>query len=281
MRISHHEIDLLINEDVPYIDLTCSLLGIDSQRAKISYITREDGVVAGSEQVQKMFEIEGITLTHIKPSGTSIHKGDLLIAGEGTAKAIHTIWKIGQNVLDYCSGIASTTRKMADICAKAERKIALLTTRKNIPGTKQLAIAGIMAGGAMPHRLGLSETVLIFAQHRKFFQDDAALAAKIAEIRHLAIEKRIVIEADNLNEALRFSSMGADIIQFDKMSVTALLEAVPVLRKQFPHIRILAAGGINPQNIHEFITTDVDGIVTTAPYYAKALDVKVEIEPLN
>lgn len=281
MHIKNEEIENLINEDVPYIDLTCTLLGINTQIATISYITREDGIVAGSEHVQKMFELEGVTLTHIKPSGTRIVKGDVLISGQGPAAAIHTVWKIGQNVLDYCSGIASTTRKMVDMCESSPRKIALLTTRKNIPGTKKLAIAGIMAGGAMPHRLGLSETILIFEQHRQFFQDDAALSAKISEIKHLAIEKRIVIEADNLEEALRFADMGADIIQFDKMSVTDLLKAVPIVRAQYPSIKILAAGGIHPQNIYEFTTTDIDGIVTTAPYYAKALDVRVDIKPLT
>ncbi len=280
MHIKNEDIENLINEDVPYIDLTCALLGINTQIATISYITREDGIVAGSEHVKQMFELEGITLTHIKPSGTRIAKGDTLISGQGPAAAIHTVWKIGQNVLDYCSGIASTTRKMVDICEASPRKIALLTTRKNIPGTKKLAISGIMAGGAMPHRLGLSETILIFEQHRQFFPDDAALSAKISEIKHLAVEKRIVIEADNLEEALRFADMGADIIQFDKVSVSDLLEAVPILRSRFPHLRILAAGGITLQNIHEFTTTDIDGIVTTAPYYAKALDVKVVIKSL-
>ena len=69
MHIKNEDIDNLINEDVPYIDLTCALLGINTQIATISYITREDGIVAGSEHVKQMFELEGITLTHIKPSG--------------------------------------------------------------------------------------------------------------------------------------------------------------------------------------------------------------------
>lgn len=280
MHITHYEIDQLINEDVPYIDLTCSLLGIHTQQTQIRYITREAGVVAGTEFVQKMFQNLGITCADIKSSGTAIAQGDVLISGIGSAQDIHTVWKIAQNVLDYSSGIASTTRKMADICEQQPRKVALLTTRKNIPGTKKLAINAIIAGGAIPHRLGLSETVLIFEQHRKFFPNDDALAAKIAEIKHLSVEKKIVIEADNIDEALRFATIGADIIQFDKVSPDLLSEAVPILHTQFPHLQILAAGGINPGNIAQFAATGVDGIVTTAPYYAKALDVKVEIVPL-
>lgn len=281
MFIKTDDIERLISEDMPYIDLTCSLLGIQTQSTKIEYRTREAGVVCGTEVVLKMFQQLGITCLEMKPSGTKIAPNDLLISGTGSAEAIHTVWKIAQNILDYSSGIASTTHKMAVVCANAPEKIALLTTRKNIPGTKSLAIAGIMAGGAMPHRLGLSETILIFKQHRAFFKDDAALGAKIAEIKHLACEKRIVIEADNLEEALRFVAMGAEIIQFDKVSVADLKVAVPALKAQFPSIRILAAGGINPGNIAEFVTTGVNGIVTTAPYYAKALDVKVDITPIE
>lgn len=280
MNIQEREIQRYLDEDMPYIDLTCTLLEIDIQPAKIEYISRDAGVVAGTEVVQKLFEKLDIELISILPSGTKIAPGDLLIAGKGSADQIHAIWKVGQNILDYTSGIASTTRKMVDLCEKGEKKVPLLTTRKSAPGTKHLAITGIMAGGAMPHRLGLSETILIFEQHRQFFKDDQALKAKIDEIKHLAIEKRIVIEADNLEEALRFAKMGVDIIQFDKVSPEDLKIAIPQLKELFPNLRILAAGGINPMNIHTFVETGVDGIVTTSPYYAKALDVKVNITAL-
>ncbi len=270
-------IERLIEEDIPYIDLTSQLLGIDQAPAEIDYITRMAGVVAGTEIVAKLCRHLDIELMSMKRSGEALSAGDSLLKARGSGAAIHTLWKVGQNILDYSSGVATMTRKMVDICEAASPKVALLTTRKSIPGTKSLAIAGIVAGGAVPHRLGLSETILIFKQHRQFLGSDAALADKIAEIRHLACEKRIVIEADTLEEARRFAKMGVDIIQFDKLSVETLKLAVAELRSKYPTLHILAAGGINGSNVAQYCETGVNGIVTTAPYYAKALDIKVEI----
>lgn len=46
--------------------------------------------------------------------------------------------------------------------------VAVVTTRKSFPGAKRIAIKAIIAGGALPHRLGLSETILPFKQHTAF-----------------------------------------------------------------------------------------------------------------
>ncbi len=277
MYMTSEEVNRLIREDTPYFDLTSELLDIKNQMAEITYLTRDDGVVCGTETVAMMFKQLGIDLVEIKSSGTAVSSKDVLLKGRGKSEAIHTVWKIGQNVIDYTSGVATLTHKMVQICNQASPKIALLTTRKSIPGTKHLAIAGILAGGAIPHRLGLSETILIFKQHRDAFKDDEALAQKLAEIKHLACEKKIVIEADNLEEGLRFAKLGADAIQFDKLSPADLSNAVNTMRTEFPNIKLLGAGGINLSNIADYCKTGVEGLVTTSPYYAKALDVKVDI----
>ena len=47
MFVTTAAIERLIEEDIPYIDLTSELLGIDQAPAEIRYITRMDGVVAG------------------------------------------------------------------------------------------------------------------------------------------------------------------------------------------------------------------------------------------
>lgn len=277
MFMTTEEMERFIREDVPYIDLTSTLLGIEQTATEIQYITRSGGFVAGTEIVAKLCERLGIEVLSMKSSGTRIHACDQLLTAKGWGDAIHTLWKVGQNILDYTSGVASTTRKMVDICQHAPQKVALLTTRKSIPGTKALAIHGIVAGGAVPHRLGLSETILIFKQHRQFFKDDAALSQRLSEIRHLTCEKKIVIEADHLEEAIRFAKMPIDAIQFDKLTPEQLSAAVMHMRAHHPQLTLLGAGGINLSNIEAYAQTEVDGLVTTAPYYAKALDIKVNI----
>lgn len=276
--ISINEIDRLINEDVPYIDLTSWTLGIKEQVGQITYFTRDDAVVCGTEEVRAIFDRLHIEMDHMVPSGRQVIAGSELITGTGRAEDLHMAWKVGQNILDSCSGIATKTKKMVDIVKAANPNMAILTTRKGFPGTKALATKAIMAGGAMPHRLGLSETILIFKQHLNFIGGFDGLLNKLPEIKAECCEKKIIVEATTLDQAFNLCQAGVDGIQFDKMSVTELINAVNNLRAEFPDKVLLAAGGINETNIAEYAKTNVNGLVTTSLYSAKPIDVGVRIE---
>jgi molybdenum transport protein len=276
--ISINEIDRLINEDVPYIDLTSWTLGIREQVGQITYFTRDDAVVCGTEEVRAIFDRLHIEMDHMVPSGRQVIAGSELIIGTGRAEDLHIAWKVGQNILDNCSGIATKTKKMVDIVKAANPNMAVLTTRKGFPGTKALATKAIMAGGAMPHRLGLSETILIFKQHLNFIGGFESLLNKLPEIKAECCEKKIIVEATTLDQALDLCRAGVDGIQFDKMSVSDLSNAVNNLNEEFPDKVLLAAGGINETNIAEYAKTNVNGLVTTSLYSAKPIDIGVRIE---
>lgn len=276
--IAINEIDRLINEDVPYIDLTSWALGIREQVGQITYFTRDDAVVCGTEEVRAIFDRLHIEMDHMVPSGRQVIAGSELITGTGRAEDLHMAWKVGQNILDSCSGIATKTKKMVDIVKAANPNMAILTTRKGFPGTKALATKAIMAGGAMPHRLGLSETILIFKQHLNFIGGFDGLLKKLPEIKAECCEKKVIVEATTLDQAIELCRAGVDGIQFDKMSVAELINAVKNLRDEFPDKVLLAAGGINETNIAEYAQTNVNGLVTTSLYSAKPIDVGVKIE---
>jgi len=171
LYLSTDEIDRLIKEDVPYIDLTSWTLGIREQHGNIKYFTREDAVVCGTEEVRQIFDRLHIDTDLFVASGQKVKAGDELITGNGRAEDLLMAWKVGQNILDHCSGIATNTRKIVDAVKCCNSNVSILTTRKGFPGTKGLAIKSIMAGGAMPHRLGTSETILIFKQHMTLLED--------------------------------------------------------------------------------------------------------------
>ncbi|KNZ43488.1 ModD protein [Acetobacterium bakii] len=275
--ISINEIDRLINEDVPYIDLTSWSLGIKEQPGEITYFTREDATVCGTEEVRAIFDRLRIETRSIISSGQKVSAGAELISGTGRAQDLHIAWKVGQNILDSCSGIATKTRRMVDVVKSCNPKMAVLTTRKGFPGTKALATKAIMAGGAMPHRLGLSETILIFKQHMNFIGGFEGLLNKLPEMKTECCEKKVIVEAATLEQAISLCRAGADGIQFDKMGVEELIKAVDVLRNEFPSSVLLAAGGINETNIAAYAKTNVNGIITTSLYSAKPIDIGVKI----
>jgi len=280
MFISIEEIDRFIKEDVPYIDLTSWSLGIQDQRGSISYFTREESVVCGTEEVRMIFERFNIKPEQMAPSGTNVKPGDELISGAGRGCDIFMAWKVGQNILEHCSGIATKTRQLVKLVKEVNPHATILTTRKGFPGTKALSVKAVMAGGAVPHRLGLSETVLIFKQHINYIGGFDALLFRIPALKNECCEKKILVETNDYNEAKKLCEAGVDGIQFDKIPAADLKDIVEKLKKEFPKVILLAAGGINEKNAAEYAQAHIDGIVTTSLYSAKPVDIGVNIKVL-
>jgi molybdenum transport protein len=279
--ISDETISRLIKEDVPYIDLTTMLLGIGRKQGRIVFSTREDGVLAGSEEVLRIFQKLDIKAVRCLESGAAMKKGETIIAGEGKAENLHMAWKVCQNILEYCCGIATRTRQLLDNAREVNPSIEVVATRKIFPGTKELTLKSVLAGGAYPHRLGLSETILIFKQHWNFLGGYEGLLEKIGEIKKTACEKKIIIESDSFDEAMKAAAAGADGIQFDKVSPGDLKGWVEKIKAAHPGIIVIAAGGINQNNVREYAGTGIDAIVTTAVYFCKPADIKVVIDKID
>jgi molybdenum transport protein len=148
-----------------------------------------------------------------------------------------------------------------------------------MPGCKDLLVEAVMVGGAFPHRLGLSETVLVFDHHMKFLGGFDEFVKRIPVFRSRCIEKKLFVEA-SAEQALTLAAAGVDGIQFDKVPVDELTGLVAELRAVNPHVTLIAAGGINPQNAATYAATGVDGLATTAPFSAKPLDMSVHMTAL-
>lgn len=193
------------------------------------------------------------------------------------AGALHKAWKISQNIFEYMSGIATYTSRLVKNAKAINPNISISTTRKNFPGAKEIMLKAVMCGGGVPHRLGLFDSILIFEQHLNFFTDKAELEKSFKKLKHEFIEKKIAVEVENFQQAKYFASLGANILQCEKMDFELLKECV-ALKKEFPHLLLSATGGIHEENIADFTKCGVDFIVTSSPYHAKPVDIKVKIE---
>lgn len=268
----------MIREDVGLIDMTTVGLGIGSHKAKISFASKEPIVLCGVEFVDEMCRKLGLETHVYKACGDRLEAGELILEAYGRADAAHKAWKVSQNILEFLSGIATKTHTMITLAREVNPKIELLTTRKIFPRTKELALKAIYAGGGAHHRLGLYDSVLVFKQHRVFFESEAAFEAQFAKMKHEFLEKKIVVEVESFEEARYFARLGADVLQCEKMSIEALSECVKILKTEFPSLLFSATGGVSEKNIGEYASTGVDFIVTSSPYHAKPADIRVVIE---
>lgn len=274
-----NDIQRFIEEDAPYGDLTTHLLGIGHLPGEISFTTRHDTTLCGTEEAARLLEQCGCTMCQITPSGSSVPPGETFLRASGPASALHTGWKVAANLLEYASGIATRTAGIVCAARTINPQISILTTRKTFPGTKKLAIKAICSGGALPHRLGLSETILVFKQHTTFLGGLDTFLEQINTLKQQAIETKLIVEADSSEEALLIAKSMADVIQIDKIPPAELSYVVQAIRQRNNSIKISATGGINQQNVAAYAASGVDMLVLSSVYFGKPADIGVTIKP--
>lgn len=258
-------------DDVPCGDLTTDALRIGPMAARVAFLARQPMVVCASEEAVRLIELAGARARLASPSGASIGPADLILTAEGPACSLHRAWKTAQTLIEWASGIASATAAMV----AAAGDVPVACTRKNVPGTKALSAKAVRSGGGVMHRLGLSETLLLFPEHRRFL--DEAPASTIQRLRRGQPEKKIVVEVSCLEEALIWAEAGADVLQLEKFTP----DAVAACRASLQQMEILsrpllaAAGGIRVDNAAAYVAARVDILVTSAPYTAPPKDVQV------
>ncbi|WP_036262115.1 ModD protein [Methylocapsa aurea] len=270
-------LDQFLADDAPFLDLTTHFLGLGGKTGRMSFAAREAMVLACAEEAARIVERAGATVILHAASGAALEPGSPILTATGSAATLLRAWKIAQNLIEVASGIATATRSIVSAARAVSPQIAITCTRKNAPGTKLLSLKAILAGGAMPHRLGLSETILIFAEHRAFL---SGMSEKemIALARRDAAEKKIVVEVGSLAEALAWGDAGADVIQAEKFPPQEIAALVAALEPRIPRPLIAAAGGVNAGNAAQYAAAGADILVTSAPYWGKPLDVAVRVE---
>ena len=275
----HATIDAWIAEDAPLLDLTTLLLAIGGKPARISFTVRADTVAACTEEAARIVQHCGGQVQQCLPSGTRVSAGDVLLSATGDAAGLLRAWKVAQNLLEYACGVAGATARMVQAVQAAAPGVAVLTTRKHAPGLRRIALKATLSGGALPHRLSVGETVLVFPQHRALLGDWDALQARLATASQALAEKKCVIEVPSLQDALLAVKAGADVVQFDKVSLDQLRQWCPLLRQQHPRLALLAAGGVNDKNAADYATTGVDALVTSSLHHAPPADIGVQVLP--
>ncbi|WP_225071840.1 ModD protein [Desulfuromonas sp. CSMB_57] len=280
LSISEVMLERLMEEDVPYGDLTTDLLGIGGRRGKIVFTTREPTVVCATEEAAGILRKFGAEIRHLTPSGAYLPAGTVFLEAEGTAAAIHAGWRVSLNLLEHISGIATRTRTIVDRAREVNSRIAIAPTRKSYPGLKKLAIKAVECGGARPHRLGLSESVLIFRHHLVFLGGMDQLVARMEYLRREVPSMKLTIEVEDEAGAVQAAQAGLDIIQVDKLPCSQLADLVGKVRAVNPAVMVAVAGGITAANAAEYAATGADILVLSSVFFGKSSDIGANILPL-
>ncbi len=266
-----------LKEDAPYGDLTSRSLTLPDGVAMMRFQARGDMTLCGVEEAGRLLALIGCQVKAHGGSGDRLKAGQLILEASGTAEQLLLGWKVAQMLMEWSSGVATATSRLVANARAVNPAVVVACTRKAIPGTRILSAKAVLAGGASLHRTGLSDTLLLFPEHRNLSTAGAdALAQQIAQLKTTCPERSLVVEVKTQAEALAAAESDADVLQLEKFplaEIQTLMQDLPADNRP----KIAVAGGIHADNAADFAATGVEVLVTSWPYYAKPADVQVVI----
>ncbi len=275
-------LDEWIRQDIPYLDLTTMVLGLSGEPARARLLLRERAVVCGLAEAAAVYRRLGASAEPVAREGEWAPPGTVLLEARGSAGSLHAAWRTAQLLVALGSAAATYARLMAEKARRVNPGVVVAVARKAPPGLRHLYYRCVLCGGASLHRLGVSDTVLVFPNHTRVAGGPEAVLERLRKARPLIGERRVVVEAETLEEALLYARSGlVDEIQLDHLEPRALRDAVRKLKEANPGIKIAVGGGITLENVEDYAAAGVDVIVTSAPYWARPVDVTTRMEPLR
>lgn len=238
------------------------------------YIAKEDGVLCGMPVVRAVFdELDpDIKLDVHFEEGQSFKRGDVLAEVCGNARSVLTGERVGLNLLQHMSAVATATSRAVKGVAGYKAKIT--DTRKTTPGLRYLEKLAVRVGGGTNHRFNLSDGVLIKDNHIVAAGGiTAAIKAARASVPHTL---KIEVEVENFEELDEALAAGADIIMLDNMSCPDMKKAVDIVSGRAV---LEASGNMGDRDLKEVAATGVDIIsIGALTHSVKALDISLKFK---
>jgi nicotinate-nucleotide pyrophosphorylase (carboxylating) len=236
------------------------------------WTAKQAGVIAGLPISARVFKLlsnyanadranSGVSFISSVAEGEACESGQVVARLHAPLDFLLMGERVALNLAMRLSGIATLTQqyveKIADLPAR------LVDTRKTTPGLRLLEKYACQVGGAINHRMGLDDAVMIKDNH---IAVAGGIAEAIARIRHkMPYPLTIEVETTTLTEVEAALKHGADIIMLDNMPLALMHQAVHFIRSHPHPVKIEASGNITLDTIRAVAETGVDFISTSAP----------------
>lgn len=265
-----------LQEDLGNGDHTSLATIPDEAVGKAHLLIKEEGVISGIEIAEKVFRSlqRDIEFQINISDGSHVVKGDIAFTIKAKIRTILSGERLALNFLQRMSGIATHASKLT---SKLEGlPVKILDTRKTTPLLREFEKMAVRAGGALNHRMGLYDMIMIKDNHVDYAGGiPQAIQSVHTYLSNNSLDLKIEIEVRNFEELRQvMESGGVHRIMLDNFSVQDLRKAVLIIDKKF---ETEASGGINQENIREYGETGVDFIsVGALTHQIKSLDMSLK-----
>jgi nicotinate-nucleotide pyrophosphorylase (carboxylating) len=268
-----------IEEDSPSGDITTDAV-IPDKTCKAVIRAEQEGVIVGIAEASALFIHFGILAKPGKQDGDRVIPQDIILSLSGNAKGILLVERTALNIIGRMSGIATQTRKLADMISSVNSRCRIAATRKTSPGFRALDKKAVQLGGGDPHRMSLSDGILIKDNHLML----VSLTKAIRAAKAASAYRKIAIEVETPHDALTAAKEGADILLLDNMTPRRVSETLAGLKRAGlrDRVTIELSGGIDETTLPDYAVLDVDVISMGAlTHTVKNFSVSLEIQPVT
>jgi nicotinate-nucleotide pyrophosphorylase (carboxylating) len=263
-----------IQEDLGTGDITTNSVIPIEARANGKYIAKEDGILCGigfAERVYSLLGSDYIFIKH-KKDGDKVTKGEIIAEVSGLASLLLSGERIGLNIMQRLSGVATRTREAVDAVSGTNAKIT--DTRKTTPGMRVLEKYAVKIGGGVNHRFSLADGILIKDNHIIAAGSiTAAVNCARASAPHTL---KIEVETEELEQVKEALDAGADIIMLDNMTNDMMKDAVELIGGR---AITEASGNMGEKTLKDVAACGVDHIsIGALTHSVKALDISLKFK---
>jgi nicotinate-nucleotide pyrophosphorylase (carboxylating) len=269
-------VDLLVTnalaEDIKDGDITTRNIFFENKKARAEVIARESIILSGFEIFKAIFKKLD---TNVSFSNEIFKDGGEIIAGETIIKVECGVIQLLEgersalNILQWLSGIATLTHNYV----KKAAPVKVLDTRKTTPGLRVFEKYAVACGGAINHRFGLYDQVLIKDNH---IETAGGIANAVTLVReNVPQNKKIEVEAQSIEEVKEALENHADIIMLDNMSLNMMHKCIKLIDGK---AKTEISGGVTFERLEEISTSGADFVsVGALTHSAPAVDISMDI----
>lgn len=269
-----------LEEDLGQGDVTTSALFKSPVPARARIIAQQPLVVAGmAAAVQTFVAVDAaLRLSVLCGDGTHAENGETLLRIEGDGRSILMAERVALNFLQHLSGIATLTQRFCR--AVRAYPVAILDTRKTLPGWRAVQKWAVSLGGGTNHRRSLGDGILIKDNHLALLRKKPAVltACRLANAE-AASELLTIVEVESLAGVRQALTGQADVILLDNMTPSMVKKAVRLIRGR---ALVEVSGGITLKNVRAMAAAGPDRIsIGALTHSAPAATMSLELEPLT
>lgn len=264
-----------LREDIGSGDITAQLVP-DQQQAKAVVITRESAVICGRPWVDEVFrQLDGdVEIDWLVDEGDEIIPNEAVFTLAGKARSLLTGERTALNFLQTLSGTATAAREYANLAEGTG--IAVLDTRKTLPGLRLAQKYATQTGGCKNHRIGLYDAFLIKENH---IAACGGIDRAVKKARELAPGKPVEVEVENLDELQQALAASADIVMLDNFGKEMTEQAVELNKGK---ALLEVSGNISEATIADKAVSGVDYISTgSITKHCRAVDFSMRFESID